>query len=38
MADDISKKITIDVEVNTDGLQQINQYQTAINNLFKTAV
>ena len=33
MADDISKKITIDVEVNTDGLQQINQYQTAINNL-----
>ncbi len=29
MSDDISKKITIDVEVNTDGQQQINQYKTA---------
>jgi hypothetical protein len=29
MADDINKKITIDVEVNTDGQQQINQYKAA---------
>ena len=33
MADDISKKITIDVEVNTDGQQQINQYKAAFDNL-----
>src|ERR1700742_3206897 len=33
MADDINKKITIDVNVNTDGLQQLNQYQTAVSNL-----
>jgi len=33
MADDISKKITIDVEVNTDGQQQINQYKAAFDSL-----
>ena len=27
MTDDINKKITIDVEVNTEGQQQINQYK-----------
>lgn len=42
MADDISKKISIDVQVNTDGQQQVEQYKasfdslrTAINNLGK---
>jgi hypothetical protein len=29
MADEINKKITIDVEVNTDGKQQIQQYKAA---------
>ena len=36
MADDVNKKITIDVEVTTDGQQQINQYTTAFNNLRST--
>jgi hypothetical protein len=42
MADDISKKISIDVQLNTDGQQQIDQYKasfdslrTSINNLGK---
>jgi len=42
MANDISKKISIDVQVNTDGQQQVEQYKasfdslrTAINNLGK---
>ncbi len=33
MADDINRKITIDVNVNTDGLSKLNQYQTAVNTL-----
>jgi len=33
MAEDINKKITIDVEVNTDGQQQINQYKAAFSSL-----
>jgi chromosome segregation ATPase len=33
MAEDINKKIAIDVEVNTDGQQQIAQYKTALDNL-----
>ena len=33
MADDINKKINIDVELNSDGLQQITQCTTAITNL-----
>jgi len=33
MADDINRKITVDVEVNTDGQQQINQYKAAFDNL-----
>src|ERR1700748_2657929 len=32
MADDINKKIIIDVEINTDGQQQINQYKVALDN------
>jgi hypothetical protein len=32
MSDDINKKITIDVEVSTDGRQQITQYQAAFDN------
>jgi microcompartment protein CcmL/EutN len=36
MADDINKKITIDVSVNTDGLQQLNQYETVANNLLNS--
>ena len=36
MADDINKKITIDVEVNSDGQQQIAQYKTALDNLRNT--
>jgi len=42
MADDISKKISIDVQLNTDGQQQVDQYKasfdslrTSINNLGK---
>jgi hypothetical protein len=33
MADDINKKISIDVEVNTDGQQQIDQYKASFDNL-----
>ena len=33
MTDDVNKKITIDVEVNTDGQQQINQYKASFDNL-----
>lgn len=33
MADDINKKISIDVEINTDGQQQINQYKNSFDNL-----
>ncbi|HWD89909.1 MAG TPA: hypothetical protein VG367_17375 [Mucilaginibacter sp.] len=33
MADDINKKITIDVQVNSDGLQQINKYSGAVTDL-----
>jgi len=33
MADEINKKISIGVEVNTDGQQQIAQYKTALDNL-----
>ena len=36
MADDINKKITIDVEVNSDGQQQIDQYKTSFDNLRST--
>jgi hypothetical protein len=36
MADDINKKITIDVSVNTDGLQQLNQYEAIANNLLNS--
>jgi archaellum component FlaC len=32
MADDLNKKINIDVEVNTDGQQQITQYKEAFDN------
>ncbi|MBS1531930.1 MAG: hypothetical protein JSU01_16625 [Bacteroidetes bacterium] len=33
MADDINKKITIDVQVNSDGLQEINKYSGAVADL-----
>ncbi len=33
MADDINKKITIDVEISTDGQQQLNQYKVAFDSL-----
>jgi hypothetical protein len=33
MADDINKKITVDIEVNTNGQQQIAQYNAAFDNL-----
>lgn len=33
MADDINKKISIDVQVNTDSLQQVDQYKTSFDNL-----
>jgi len=33
MADDLNKKIAIDVEINTDGQQQINQYKVAFDSL-----
>ncbi|MEO6852111.1 MAG: hypothetical protein ABI203_05185, partial [Mucilaginibacter sp.] len=33
MADDINKKISVQVEMNTDGLQQIGQYKTAFDSL-----
>lgn len=33
MENDINKKITIEVEVNPDGQQQINQYKTALDSL-----
>jgi len=36
MANDVNKKITIDVSVNTDGLQQLNQYETIANNLLNS--
>jgi hypothetical protein len=37
MADDLNKKITIDVEINTDGQQQITQYKEAFDN-FRNAI
>jgi hypothetical protein len=37
MADDINKTISIDIEVNPDGLQQITQYQESFDNL-KTSI
>lgn len=33
MADDINKKITIDVQVNSDDLQQLDKYSGAVTNL-----
>jgi septal ring factor EnvC (AmiA/AmiB activator) len=36
MADDINKKISIDVEVNTNGQQQINQYKSSFDDLRNT--
>jgi hypothetical protein len=33
MADDINKKISIDVQVNTDGHQQVDQYKASFDNL-----
>jgi hypothetical protein len=33
MADDINKKISVDIEINNDGQQQINQYNAAFDNL-----
>jgi len=33
MADDINKKISIDVQVNTDAQQQVDQYKTSFDNL-----
>lgn len=33
MADDINKKISIDVEINTDGKQQIEQYKSSFDSL-----
>ncbi|MFI5162933.1 MAG: hypothetical protein ACHQHN_16750, partial [Sphingobacteriales bacterium] len=33
MTDDISKKITVDIEVNADGLQQIDQYKASFDSL-----
>jgi hypothetical protein len=33
MADDLNKKITIEVEIATDGPQQIAQYNAAFDNL-----
>ncbi|MGZ3755509.1 MAG: hypothetical protein ACXVAY_00830 [Mucilaginibacter sp.] len=36
MADDINKKISIDVEISTDGQQQIDQYQFAFDGLRKS--
>ena len=36
MADDISKKISIDVQLNTDGQQQIDQYKAAFESLRST--
>lgn len=36
MADDINKKISIDIEINTDGQQQINQYKTVFDGLRNT--
>jgi len=33
MADDINKKISIDVEISTDGQQQINQYKASFDSL-----
>jgi len=33
MADDINKKITVDIELNTDGLQQITQYKASFDSL-----
>ncbi|MGN6181231.1 MAG: hypothetical protein ACTHNW_18760 [Mucilaginibacter sp.] len=33
MADDINKKIIIDVEINNDGQSQVNQYKSAFNSL-----
>jgi len=36
MADDINKKISIDIEINTDGQQQIDQYKASFDNLRTT--
>ena len=36
MADDINKKISIDIEINTDGQQQIDQYKASFDNLRNT--
>src|ERR1700748_2776063 len=33
MADDINKTISVDIEVNPDGLQQVAQYKAAFDNL-----
>jgi len=33
MADDINKKITLDVQVNSDGLQQLDKYSGAVTDL-----
>jgi len=36
MADDLSKKILIDIEVGTDGQEQISQYKAAFDSLRNT--
>jgi hypothetical protein len=36
MTDDLNKKITIDVEVNTDGQQQVDLYKASFDNLRST--
>ena len=33
MADELNKKINIDVQINTDGQQQITQYKAAFDDL-----
>lgn len=37
MADDINKKISIDIQVNTDAQKQVDQYKTSFDNL-RTAI
>jgi len=36
MADNINKKINIDIEINTDGQQQVQQYKAAFDSLRNT--
>ena len=37
MADDLNKKIIIDIEVSTDGQEQVQQYKAAFDN-FRTSI